>query len=207
MLELRGVQFAYPHRVLFQNISHTTSSGQATLISGPNGAGKSTLLSVIMGFLRPTSGTVLWKGNSETDLFKSDCEFMQAENNSLFLKLNAVENLHFWLRLRGIDLGVTQIHSVLKDWGLGGAAIANLPVERFSTGMRRRLAIIRLVLSRTSLWIMDEPIYGLDTQAINLFRSALGTHLESGGLAMLVSHDRYAIDGLIHSEISIGSAR
>jgi heme exporter protein A len=207
MLELRELQFAYPHRVLFQNLSHTITPGQATLVSGPNGAGKSTLLSVIMGFLRPTSGEVLWNNSNDMEEFKTECEYLHAESNGLFLKLDALTNLQFWLDLRQVRVSEAEILETLRKWGLGGPVISRLPVEKFSTGMRRRLALSRMMLSNTKLWIMDEPIYGLDAEAINLFRRMLKEHLTRGGQALLVSHDRPATEGLIDSEITIGGKK
>src|SRR5690606_18063088 len=117
-------------------------------------------------------------------------EYLPAEANGLYLRMSAIQNLSFWAALRSVRPTLDRVHAALAVWGLDKPLLRdNFAVEKFSTGMKRRLALARLELSPAPCWLLDEPFYGLDQDAAAIFRSRLQAHLKRGGSALIVSHD------------------
>jgi len=166
--------------------------GELIHLRGPNGAGKSTLLRICAGLLDPQKG--------EVDCASEQFEYLPAEANGFHLKLGAGQNLHFWHELRsGKKVSADTLQKSLAEWKLDHPIIAGnfaLPVAKFSTGMKRRLALARLVVNGTPLWLLDEPVSGLDEDAVATFISTLRRHLENGGAAVIVSHDTRIFSGI-----------
>jgi heme exporter protein A len=124
-------------------------------------------------------------------------DYLPAEANGLHLKLDATANLRFWAALRGVTLTDEMATIALGRVALDHPLLRQrFPVEKYSTGMKRRLALARLALSPAPCWILDEPVSGLDTSGIALFRELVGDHLRRGGLALVVSHDVLALEGI-----------
>jgi len=195
MLEVQNLRFSYRSRVLFDGLSFAVADGSVLHLGGPNGAGKTTLVKIIAGLLTADDGTVTLKNKGvEEEDRRVGLEYLPAEANGLYGKLNAPDNLAFWAKLRGLALDGSQIHEALKAWGLGHPMLAGaFPTERFSTGMRRRLALARFSLSVAPFWLLDEPLYGLDAEATHAFRALLLRHVQRGGAALIVSHEPAAL--------------
>lgn len=209
MLTVTNLSFRYSQRRLFDDLSFTIKAGELVHFAGPNGCGKSTLMSVIAGLLTATSGKVEFFAGEGAVAPSADrrafTEYLPAEANGLFLKLDATANLNFWKSLRGSSGDPQVVAAALARWGLDHALLrTQFPVEKFSTGMKRRLALARIALSPAPLWLLDEPVYGLDDAAIGIFRDMLGQHLQRGGMAAIVSHDQKALTGLATKTIAMG---
>ena len=100
-----------------------------------------------------------------------------------------MDNLKFWLRLRGIKFTDQTLIDELKIWNLDHPLIRkNFPVEKFSTGMKRRFPWPGSSI-QTPVWLLDEPLYGLDVKGIAQFQDIIKHHLENNGSAVIVSHD------------------
>ncbi len=166
--------------------------GELIHLRGPNGAGKSTFLRICARLLDPHQG--------EVDCAPEQFEYLPAESNGFHLKLGAAENLHFWHELRsGQKVSADSLQKSLAEWKLDHPLIAGnfaLPVAKFSTGMKRRLALARLLVNGTPLWLLDEPVSGLDEDAVATFVATLRRHLEKGGAAVIVSHDTRIFSGI-----------
>jgi len=201
LLVLRDVSFGFGHKLLIKNLSFEVRAGEMLLVTGPNGSGKSTCLSLIAGLRQPLNGTVAW--NDQADEVRKHSAILLAENNGHYLKLDATENLSFWVKLfKSKTSSREDIIATLTRWNLGHPLIRQgLPVERFSTGMKRRLALARLEISGAPLWILDEPLHGLDRDGIATFVSALRAHQEQGGMTVVVSHDLTPFEQLKHRRL------
>ena len=191
MLIVENISFAYSSRPLFRGVNITVEPAKVTRIVGDNGCGKSTLLSVCAGLKNPNTGSLKWKEDGVVSGFSRDkFHYLPAEANGFFQKLTAFENLQFWLRLENPVISDIQIHEGLKKWGFQQELVRNfLKVAQFSTGMKRRLAFARLELSTTKCWILDEPLYGLDTKGVKSFVQLVKDHLGRNGSLLTVSHD------------------
>lgn len=193
MFKIDNVSFGFPSRPILKQFSLQVAAGEVVHLVGPNGAGKTTLMSLLAGIFSPQQGAITYtpqKASAPAADRRHFVEYLPAEANGLLLKLDAMSNLRFWLGLRGSACSDQDIVAVLKEWGLDHVLVRQgLAVEKFSTGMKRRLALARLALVKAECWLLDEPLYGLDEQAIGTFQNQLKQHLERQGLAIIVSHD------------------
>ncbi|MGE0174509.1 MAG: heme ABC exporter ATP-binding protein CcmA [Oligoflexales bacterium] len=205
MLKITDLGFTYGLGWLIKDLSFELKAGQLVQLSGPNGSGKTTLLKIIVGLLRAS------KGNVAVTVPDASCradvmEYLPSEANCFYGKLSAVGNLKFFAELRGKHLSNDVIGTELNNWGLSKTWIMEeLWVERFSTGMRRRLALARLNLANVPLWILDEPLYGLDSSGFDVFHQTLKRHVERGGSAIMVSHDETIFSDLPVTKLAMKS--
>ena len=197
MLEIKQLGFRYQYKVILSRLSFSVGPGEILHITGPNGSGKTTLMSILAGLRKEASGTICYQlpsGQVVED--RRECvEYLPAEANALFGKMDAMSNLRYWRKLRGREASDGTIRKVLARWDLDHALIReNFPVESFSTGMKRRLALCRLELSETPCWLLDEPLYGLDSKGMETFQDMLDQHCQQGGITVIVSHDIQALE-------------
>ena len=165
-------------------------------LKGGNGTGKSTLLATIAGLLNPNRGSI--------SIADRSFSYLPAENCGHFLKLDAVSNLNFWANVYGQPASLPEISAALHDWGLGKtAARKGFPVEHFSTGMKRRLALARLQVLNTNLWLLDEPVIGLDANAQSQCQVFFERHLANGGMIVMVSHETDSFAQIDHQTLSL----
>ena len=206
MLKVDGLKFSFRERPLFDRVSFHVRPGGLLRLAGPNGAGKSTFMAILAGLLDGYHGTITFEGDTED--FRDWTAWLPADANALHPSLDAVSNLKFWCELRGLGISDELISQKLDTWGLKGKYLQEqLSVSRFSTGMRRRLAIARLELSQAKLWLIDEPLFGLDDSACTQFRESLKQHLAANGAAVVITHDERLLTGIAHETIALGVAK
>ncbi|RZA15700.1 MAG: heme ABC exporter ATP-binding protein CcmA [Proteobacteria bacterium] len=192
VLEIKQLSFRYQYKVILSKLSFAVNPGEILHITGPNGSGKTTLMSILAGLRKESAGKITFRlsDGTITDDRRTHVEYLPAEANALYGKMDAMSNLRFWRKLRGLDASDQYLRPVLARWDLDHPLIReNFPVESFSTGMKRRLALARLELSETECWLLDEPLYGLDTKGIETFQDMLEKHHLQNGITVIVSHD------------------
>lgn len=206
MLEVTHLSFSFGKRFIFKDISFSLKKESILHIHGPNGSGKTTLISVLIGLFPPTAGNISFdpSHNPSKNNPKFLFEYLGSENNALFENLNAIDNLLFWSRFKSDKTDEKKILCELKEWGFKNTYILyDYSINRFSTGMKRKLALARVSLSESPLWILDEPLYGLDENSIELFRSRLKIHISNGGSVIIVSHDLSCFKGLDYDSLGL----
>jgi ABC-2 type transport system ATP-binding protein len=159
-------------------------SGTIGLV-GPNGSGKSTLIRMLLGLVRPTSGTaaVLGVPLSRPEAYLGRVGAL-VENPAFVPALSARSNLLSLARLRGLP--AARVDEVLDIVGLTGRD--REPVYRFSLGMKQRLGIAAALLPDPELLILDEPTNGLDPSGIVEIRALLGRLGREGRTVIVSSH-------------------
>ena len=190
MLHVSGLTKRFPPRVIFKNVSFDLNAGGVLHLEGRNGAGKTTLLKIIVGLLPYASGEIIFKGGSGRQL----CEYLPAEGDGFFAQLSAWDNLCWWAKLKNRSLNTDEIMPALQRFGIRFPR--SLTVGLFSTGMKRRLSMARLLLSPSPLWVLDEPLAALDAEGAQMFSALLLQHVRNGGAALIVSHDDTACASL-----------
>jgi heme exporter protein A len=174
-------------RVLFEGLSFRVSAGQALAVEGANGAGKSSLLRMLAGFLTPRAGRLVLKiGADESDDAEERGKFIGwlGHQDGLKPQLTVHEQLTFFARLHG---SAADIGTALEEVGL--ARQKDFPCRYLSAGQKRRLALARLMISKRSLWLLDEPFAALDRDGQALIARQMALHCGQGGLIIAATHD------------------
>lgn len=159
-------------RLLFEGLSLRLQPGEALCVRGPNGAGKSSLLRLAAGLLRPFAGTV-----------RAGATALADDALALDWEQSLRSALSFWARLDGLD---ERLDGALAAFGLH--ELAELPVRMLSTGQARRARLARVLASGAPLWLLDEPLNGLDAVGARQLDTAVQAHRDAGGAVLAASH-------------------
>ncbi|WP_208435587.1 heme ABC exporter ATP-binding protein CcmA [Bartonella phoceensis] len=174
--------------VLFQGLSFCLLPQQLMTITGPNGIGKSTLLRIIVGLFEAAEGNIILKDQEQTYPVATACHYLSPQN-AMKPFLSVIDNLQFWSKFYGQPLRYP--HEALADIGLSD--LEHLSFNVLSTGQKRRVAIARLLLSYRPIWILDEPILGIDSYAHTLLTNIFQHHLNQGGMIIAATHSPLGI--------------
>jgi len=166
-------------RLLFRGLSLELGPGAALQVAGPNGTGKSSLIRILAGLLRPYAGAVERVG----------AVGLLDERPALDGYQPLGRALGFWGRIDG-----GQGPAALERLGL--EPLLDLPVRYLSTGQRKRAALARLIGQQAPIWLLDEPLNGLDWQAVLWCEELVAEHCAAGGLAVIASHQPFALPDL-----------
>lgn len=173
LLEGRGLTLVRGGRLLFEGLDVSLAPGEGLQLTGPNGSGKSSLIRLIAGLLRPAAGTI-----ERADPALAD------EHLALDPELSLGRALAFW---RG-----PKLDEALSAFDLD--RIADVPVRMLSTGQGRRARLARVMASGAPLWLLDEPLNGLDVDGVEQLAAAMAGHRGSGGAVVTASHSPMAGD-------------
>ncbi|HEX6463437.1 MAG TPA: ATP-binding cassette domain-containing protein [Vicinamibacterales bacterium] len=168
-VEFQRVSLAFDDNVVLEDLSFEVPRGSMRILLGASGAGKSLVLKLILGLLKPDSGTILVNANRVTEMSEDDLLTMRADvgmvfqENALFDSLTVAENVGFRL-YEASDMSLEQVRArveeVLNFLGLG-EFIDRMP-STLSGGQRRRVGIARAMASRPNLMLFDDSTTGLD---------------------------------------------
>ncbi|NWQ41619.1 ABC transporter ATP-binding protein [Bacillus sp. EB106-08-02-XG196] len=171
---------------IIKGISFDLKEGEVFGFLGPNGAGKTTTIRMLVGLIKPTSGSIQIGGYNIEENFEEAMKHLGCivENPELYPYLSGYDNLlHFANMLDGI--GKERINEVTKLVGLKDRIHDR--VKTYSLGMRQRLGIAQALLGRPKVLILDEPTNGLDPAGIREMREFIRFLAEEEGLSVLVS--------------------
>ena len=175
-------------RVLFRGLSFAIAPGEALHLAGPNGVGKSSLIRILAGLLRPYSGSVERTGA----LALTD------ERAALDGHLPLGRALDQWRKFDRADTAT--LDKAIATLGLGD--LLDVPVRYLSTGQRKRAALARTLLAGAPVWLLDEPLNGLDTATTAVVESLVAAHIANGGIAVIASHQPFALTGMARLELA-----
>ena len=176
------VKKQYGEHIVFENVTLTIKRGEKVAFVGRNGSGKSTLIKCIMNEI-PYSGNLKIGHNVQIGYFAQNQAQLLDENLSVFETIDNVAKGEIRLK----------INNILGAFMFGGEA-SEKKVKMLSGGERSRLAMIRLLLEPVNLLILDEPTNHLDMQSKEVLKNAINAF---DGTAIIVSHDRDFLDGLV----------
>src|SRR5262245_44654327 len=192
MLTASALECIRGDRTLFTGVSFALASGAGLLVQGANGAGKTSLLRILVGLSPPVQGEVAWQGRpirSLGEAYRRELLWC-GHANALKDDLSALENVRAAAALSGRPIAEGAARDALA--GAGVCAQTDLPARSLSQGQKRRAALARLLFARAKLWVLDEPVAALDASGVQWLAAALDRHLESGGLAVVTSHQPLA---------------
>ena len=167
LLDGRGLALVRGGRLLFEGLDIAIAPGDATLLTGPNGCGKSSLIRLVAGLLTPNAGTI---DRAEAALANDDL--------ALDRELGVRRAIAFWKGPR--------LAEAMTAFGL--ERLADVPVRLLSTGQARRARLARVMASGAPLWLLDEPLNGLDSDGRERLEAAIRDHRSTGGGVLAASH-------------------
>ena len=173
ILSLEHVTKRFGYRCVLNDISFSIETGEFVTIIGNNGAGKSTLLRIISTLSKPTHGRITFNGTNQKENLREWRKKIGiiSHENRLYGDLSSVDNLRVFGTLYGVEDLEINTDQVLQKTDL--FHVARLPVSNFSSGMKKRLMIARLMLCKPEILILDEPFTGLDQHSNQWFQNYL----------------------------------
>jgi heme exporter protein A len=169
-------------------VSLAIEAGRTVALLGPNGAGKTTLLRLLATAIRPSFGTARVDGldlDRDGDLVRPRVAYLP-HATGLYDDLTARENLAFAAQMHATPDARDRVQRALDDLGL--ADRADERVRTYSAGMRKRLAVARLLLGQASLVLLDEPMAALDEDGMGLVEQLLDAWKDAGVTVLVAAH-------------------
>lgn len=171
-------------RVLFAGLGFALGPGEALQVAGANGIGKSSLLRILAGLLHPFSGSV--DGVGAVGLVD--------ERPALDLALPLGKALAFWQRIDGEHDN--------QHLRLGLSDLLDVPVAYLSTGQKKRAAFARLIGQNALVWLLDEPLNGLDGEGAMLIQDLASEHCRAGGICLIASHQSFMLKSMARLDLA-----
>ena len=168
LLKFEGVTLRRGGRLLFEALDFKLGPGEALHVTGANGSGKTSLIRLAAGLLRAESGRV-----ERSPLALSD------EALALDRELPLRKALMFWT-------GADRLDAAMEALGL--TALAGIPARLLSSGQAKRATLARVAGSGVNLWLLDEPLNGLDADGAERLEALIAGHRASGGAVLAASH-------------------
>ena len=190
-------------RRLFSGLDLSLPPGTFVQLTGPNGSGKTSLLRILCGLLAPAEGQVSWQGANIRSLAEDYFTAVTYLGHRPGVKdeLSALENLRISNALNGVEVSQDDALAALGRMGLAGRE--SLPARFLSEGQRRRVALARLLVCKTRLWLLDEVMTSLDKGAVALVRSLIEEHLNRGGIAIVATHQELELSAGVTKRLEL----
>ncbi len=196
MLLVNNLSFSRNETKIFENLNLSLTNNKIIQIKGRNGSGKTTFLKVILNILEPKSGEIIWKGkNIKKNIFEfyNQTTFIM-DNNTSTRELSVKDNINFWQGLSSSKLNNNEIFELLKK--LDVEKYYKTKVMYLSSGERKKLELLRLILEQKKLWVLDEPFNHLDDLSIEILNQTFLDHVNNDGMILFASHFNPIIDNL-----------
>ena len=194
-MKVENISYRINSRILFNNISFDTSNSGLTLITGKNGSGKSTLLKVLLGIVQPYSGSLISEEKVSYVPDSSDNYFIGLSPNLLFEFLQKqffIETNLFEERLRE-----------LREQFYLNEKLMTQTIQSLSLGEKKKVMLIAAFLLDSDLYIMDEPLSGLDQISVENLLQLMEQKINLGKHFIIVSHERQEILPTVDQIISL----
>ncbi|HJD92282.1 ABC transporter ATP-binding protein [Bacteroides coprosuis] len=187
IIETKDLSFAFKHQQILDHINLKIPQGGIYGYLGKNGAGKTTTIKLLLGLLDPIHGSSIYYSDKEFRKHREDCLSQIGsliESPAFYDNLSGLENFKY------LDLiyrcGEARVKEVLSKVGLWDAR--NKKVKKYSTGMKQRLGIGMAIFHNPEILILDEPLNGLDPEAVHSIRELLLELKAEGKTILLSSH-------------------
>jgi len=205
LLSVHDLACARGERLLFKEMNFSLQEGELLLVQGGNGQGKTSLLRLLTGLARPEAGEVHWCGESisrVSEVYHAAMCYL-GHANGVKDDLDPLENLRFSDGLHGRAFDRSRAVATLEQLGL--TRCLDLPCRVLSFGQRRRVALAALLLAGATLWILDEPLTGLDVHAVALMEGLIREHLKAGGMVVATTHQALNLEGVSVQRLLVGN--
>lgn len=186
VLEVNNVSKSLSRRPIVKNINLKIKEGEIFGFLGPNGAGKTTTIKMMVGLIRPDSGSIMIMGKDIQKEREAALSYVGAvvENPELYLYMSGLENLRQLSRItkKITEEEITEVVSLV-----GMSERIKDKVKKYSLGMKQRLGLAQALLSQPKILILDEPTNGLDPNGIVEFRNLLKKFAVEKNISIFIS--------------------
>lgn len=191
MIRIKNVTKIYNNNVkAIDNLNLTVNDGEIVGFIGPNGAGKTTALKMLTGILEPTTGEIyINKYNIEEEPLTAKQEIGYiSDNPDMFLRLKGIEFLNLIADIYKVDTKTRQkrIKDLAKTFELEDAL--NDQMQNYSHGMRQKMMVMAALIHNPSVWILDEPLIGLDPKSAFALKKMMRQHADAKNSVLFSTH-------------------
>ena len=191
MIQMKNVSKSYHSSVkAVDNLNLTVNDGEIVGFIGPNGAGKTTTIKMLTGILKPDEGSISINGY---DMLRAPLRAKQeigyiADSPDMFLRLKAIEFLNLISDIYKVPGKVRQerIQTLAERFEL--SAVLNQPMQNFSHGMRQKIMVVAALVHNPAVWILDEPLTGLDPKSAFHLKTMMREHADAGNAVLFSTH-------------------
>lgn len=191
MIEIKNVTKVYGGKVkAVDNLSLTLKPGEIFGFLGPNGAGKTTTIKMLTGITEPDSGEIHMNGielSKDPLRYKNQFGFVP-DSPDIFLRLRGIEYLNFMGDIYQVDSSVRKerIENLARRFEMETAL--NDSISSYSHGMRQKIILMGALVHNPSLWILDEPMTGLDPKSSFYLKEMMREHADKGNVVFFSTH-------------------
>lgn len=182
-IELDQIGKGYDGRELFRDFTYIFKRFERIGFVGPNGCGKSTLMRILAGIEEPDSGMIQWGETIKIGYFAQECEVMDERERVI----DYIKDQAEYIRTSNGRISASR----MLERFLFSLDMQYAPIAKISGGERRRLYLLRVLMSEPNVLILDEPTNDLDIATLQVLEEFLDSFL---GIVIVVSHDRYFLD-------------
>ena len=194
VVDMRGVSRNYRRQYAVREVDLTLEAGECVALVGHNGAGKTTMIKMMLGLVRPSSGSIRVLGEDPAGGAATRARFeigYLPENVSLHPSMTGVETLAFYARLK--RQAAAAVLPMLERVGIAEAARRR--VGEYSKGMRQQLGLAQALLGSPRALLLDEPTSGLDPALRQHFYEIIRDLCSKGAMVLLSSHALAEVEG------------
>ncbi|HFU3706908.1 TPA: ABC transporter ATP-binding protein [Streptococcus suis] len=190
MIQFNHVTKAYGDTLALDDLNLTIESGEIFGLIGHNGAGKTTTISLLTSIIEASQGTITVDGlqlEEHRDEVKKRIAYVP-DSPDIFLHLTAFEYWHFMGKVYGVDKETVEQRIGKLATLFDMTARQFEPIDSFSHGMRQKTIIIGALIPNPDIWILDEPLTGLDPQASFDLKQMMKDHAKGGKTVLFSTH-------------------
>ena len=191
MIRIENVTKTYNSAVrAVDTLNLTVNNGEIVGFIGPNGAGKTTTLKMMTGILKPDSGTILI---NDFDMQKEPLKAKQvigyiADSPDMFLRLKGIEFMNLISDIYKVPTEVRKERIKTFATRFDLAEVLDKPMQSYSHGMRQKMMVAAALVHDPDVWILDEPLTGLDPKSAYALKQMMREHADAGNSVLFSTH-------------------
>lgn len=210
MIQIDNVTKTYNNSVrAVDRLNLTVNNGEIVGFIGPNGAGKTTTIKMLTGILKPDSGSVIINGyNMSTEPLKAKQAIGYiADSPDMFLRLKGIEFMNLISDIYKVPSDVRKERIKTFAFRFDLTDVLDEPMQNYSHGMRQKMMVAAALVHDPAVWILDEPLTGLDPKSAFALKTMMREHADAGNSVLFSTHVLEVAEKLCDKVIIINQGR